>query len=299
MNYFIKHTVFFLILFCFSENISAQNNKPVLLFGIIADIQYCDCETSGNRYYRNSLGKLKECVSDLNRNDVDFTINLGDLIDRKFEDLHPIMLSLKGLKTKVYNTTGNHDYSKTIDNKLLYKKLNIPEEYYSFKKKNWKFIVLNTNEIASYSNISGTEKEQELEDMMNKIKADKRKNGYTWNGGISKKQLEWLDKQLAKAQEKKENVLIFCHHPLFPENNHNALNDREILEVIGNYRCVKAVFSGHNHAGNFGHYGNITFVTIEGMVETENENAYGIIDIYDNKINITGKGRVTSRQLDF
>lgn len=299
----MKKTAFLLIVLLttifFGNKLLSQEKTPLIHFGIIADIQYGDCEPNINRYYRDAINKLGTCVSDLNDNKVQFTINLGDLIDRNFADLDSVLLRLKKLEAKVYNTTGNHDYAKTIDNKTLYKKLNMPSEYYTFKKKNWRFIILNTNEIASYSNIKTPEAENELAEMMQKIKSEGRKNGYSWNGGISNEQMQWLDKLLSKAQKNNENVLIFSHHPLFPDNNHNALNDKEILETITKYNCVKAAFSGHNHAGNYGVYNNIPFTTIQGMIETEKENAYAIVKVYDNSIEIDGKGRVPSRQLNY
>lgn len=284
----------FIIIFCISENSYTQNNSPIIRFGIIADIQYGDCETSGNRYYRNSLQKLEEAVEFFNKENVEFTINLGDLVDRNFNDLDPIVSTLNKSHKKVYNTTGNHDYNGVTNNKILFKKVNMPAEYYSFKKKNWLFIILNTNEIASYANIQGTDKEKEHQTMLQNIKDQKRKNGLSYNGGISEKQMKWLDKQLEKAQKKNENVLIFAHHPLYPEMALNALNDKEILETIDKYNCVKAIFSGHHHPGAFGYYKKIPSVTLEGMVETENKNAFGIVEIYDNKILLNGNGRMKS-----
>jgi hypothetical protein len=53
--------------------------------GVFADCQYCDCETAGSRFYRNSPAKLEECINKFNSvEDIDFIIGLGDLIDRDF-----------------------------------------------------------------------------------------------------------------------------------------------------------------------------------------------------------------------
>ena len=60
----------------------------------------------------------------------------------------------------------------------------MPSEYYSFKKGDWVFIMLNTNEIASYANIAGTPKENEWNRMQEQIKQIKGKYAYEWNGGI-------------------------------------------------------------------------------------------------------------------
>lgn len=284
-----------IISFSYSEiNISAQENKPLIRFGLIADIQYADCDAAGSRFYRNSLKKLDEAVNYFNKQKVQFTINLGDVIDRNFADFDSVIPRLNRLKKKVYNMTGNHDYNGVTDNQILYKKLDMTSEYYVFKKKNWVFIILNTNEIADYSNIAGTAKEQELSAILNRIKSSGGLQGASWNGGIGKKQLEWLNDQLTKAEKANNKVLVFSHHPLYPESGFTALNNMEILNVIGNYSCVKAIFSGHHHTGSFTYFKNIPVVTAEGMIETEKDNSFGIVEIYNNKIVLEGKGRMSS-----
>ncbi|MDR2916278.1 MAG: metallophosphoesterase [Tannerella sp.] len=264
-------------------------------FGIIADIQYCDCETRGNRFYRNSLAKLASCINDLNTENVEFTVNLGDLVDRETkENLDSVLPLLNKLNNKIYNIAGNHDYGDISDNKDLYAQLGMPAPYYSFVRKGWRFIMLNTNEVASYSNIKGTPLEDELKRMMDKIRKTGRKNGESYNGGISKKQLKWLRNELKSAEKEKEKVIVFSHHPLYAAPGFTALNDLEIIKVLSSFSCVKAVISGHHHSGDFGTYKKIPFITTEGMIETEKESAYGIVTIYSDRIIITGKGRTKS-----
>ena len=292
--------VLVIMVICFSANLNkvfAQMEEPVFRFGLMADIQYADAESGGSRFYRNSLKKAKEAVDSLNCRKVKFTINLGDVTDRNFEDLDSILFYLGHLKHKLFNTTGNHDYKGVKDNQLLYKKLGMPSEYYFFKKKNWAFILLNTNEIAYYSNIAGTEKEQELTNLSEQIRLTGGIQGARWNGGISSEQLEWLDRLLEKCRKSGKKVLIFTHHPLYPETAFVALNYMEILNVISKYDCVKAIFCGHHHTGGFAYYKDIPVVTVEGMIETEDKNAYGIVGIYKDKIVLEGKGRMTSREL--
>lgn len=129
---------------------------------------------------------------------------MGDIIDRDQKDLDSVLICLKHLNKKIFHTTGNHDYKGITDNKVLYKKLKMPSEYYSFMKKNWVFVFLNTNEIAAYSNVVGTAKEQELLRIQNQIKVNKEIQGARWNGGVSSRQLQWLDNLLKKSEKKIE-----------------------------------------------------------------------------------------------
>jgi len=238
--------------------------------------------------------KLDSCLADFNDENIRFIVNLGDLSDRNMEDLDSVISHLNKANAKVYNTAGNHDYHGFTNNDELYSKLNMPQSYYSFIEGNWRFIMLNTNEVASYSNIMGTPKEGELLTMLEHINQTGKTNGQEWNGGISQKQLEWLRTELTAAQEKEQHVLVFSHHPLYAAKGLTALNDDEILRTVSTFSCVKAIISGHHHSGVFGYYNGIPCITTEGMVETEYENAYGIVEISQNSIILNGKGRTKS-----
>jgi len=66
----------------FTAGCSTLSHEPKpFSFGVISDIQWGDRESSGNRNYRESLVKLTECVNQLNRTNLAFTIQLGDLIN--------------------------------------------------------------------------------------------------------------------------------------------------------------------------------------------------------------------------
>lgn len=284
-------------LFCLRNQAYGQDAVPLIRVGIIADIQYGDLEAKGTRFYRNSLGKLESCIADLNRREVHFTLNLGDLTDRNPADLQPVVDRLKALDRRVYNITGNHDYVGVSNNKALYGQLDMPGGYYAFKQGKWLFVMLNTNEVASYANIAGTSKQKELEKMLERIRQDGRSNDKDWNGGVSARQMKWLRKLLGKAEKKQENVLVFSHHPLYPAKEFTALNDKEILQTLSGFSCVKGVISGHHHVGAFDTWQKIPCITTEGMIETEDTNAYAVLDIYEDRFVLTGIGRSRSYEI--
>lgn len=283
---------------CFVSSVLAQDATPLLRFGLFADAQYADYPAENERYYRLSLQKLDTCIDHFNRQQVQFTINLGDIVDRDNKDLDVVKHRLKRFDKKVYHLTGNHDYKGVTDNARLYKQLDMPSGYYSFKKGNWVFIMLNTNEVSAYANVEGTGKQQELADMLEHIRYTEGKQAYRWNGGVSTKQMKWLDALLAKCERKRRNVLIFSHHPFYPQSEFIALNSEEIIDTISKYACVKAVISGHHHAGAFGRYKGIPMITHEGMIETK-RNAFSIIEITPDSILVKGCGRVPSRSFKY
>ena len=113
-NINISWAVFIVGIFFSLNNIFAQSSPPLIVFGLIADTQYADCESGKTRFYRNSLGKLHESIDYFNNQKVQFTVNLGDIIDRDQKDLDSVLICLKHLNKKIFHTTGNHDFKLLI-----------------------------------------------------------------------------------------------------------------------------------------------------------------------------------------
>ena len=279
--------------------LSEQSNKPLFSFGILADVQYCDCDPMGTRFYRSSPAKLREAMSAMKKDSVEFIINLGDLIDRDFTSFKTVMDIIDSSGVKIYHTAGNHDYS--VDARL---KKKIPvihssiDSYYSFTNKNFRFIVLNGNEVSTYisSNKSITRK---AEDYIAQMKASGEVNAVDWNGGLGTSQIGWLKEQLDESVQNDEKVFICCHFPVVPETIYNLLDYKDVLRVLENYHNIVAWFNAHNHEGNYGNINLTHFVTFKGMVETQDKNSFASVEVYTNKIWIRGSGREKNQILAY
>ncbi|KKK33667.1 hypothetical protein WQ57_23920 [Mesobacillus campisalis] len=272
-----------------------SEEKPKFEFGLVPDAQYCDCDINGTRYYSNSLDKLKEAAQTFNSEKVDFTVQTGDFIDRNlssFSDILPIFNLIEGPK---YHVLGNHDFPVTTDEVVDI--LGMPNQYYDFKHKNWRFVVLDTNDLSLYANAEGSEKHQEAQEMYNTLKENNEINAQTWNGGISEEQLTWLRGVLQKAEQRNEKVVVIGHMPVYPDNNHNVWNDEAVIAELEAVRNVVAYFNGHNHAGNYAVKNGIHYVNLKGMVETDDTNSYSIVQVYKDRLEVDGYGRETDRVL--
>jgi manganese-dependent ADP-ribose/CDP-alcohol diphosphatase len=276
-----------------------NQGKPILSFGIVTDVHYCNENPSGNRFYRASLDKLREALSTFKTSKTDFVVNLGDLIDKNFESYLPVMHILDSSQLKIYSVTGNHDYY--IDHKYF---KSIPalagnkSGFYSFVQNGFRFIFLNGNEVSTYS----THNKKIIEaanGMIAKLNKKGERNGRDNNGAIGADQIKWLTSQIDEAAAKSEKVFIFCHFPVFPEGEWNLFNDKDILQILNGYRNIIAWFNGHNHAGNYGNFNMIHFVNLKAMVETEKTNSFSIVEVYGNKIWIKGTGREKSQILAY
>ena len=101
-----------------SPNVFAKiGAKPIIRFGMISDIHYADREPAGNRFYRQSLSKVKDAVDEMNRQKVDFMIELGDFKDQDvvpneantlkyLADIESVFQIFNG---PTYHVLGNHD----------------------------------------------------------------------------------------------------------------------------------------------------------------------------------------------
>lgn len=277
--------------------IPGKNQNTGIKFGLFADSQYCNCDAAGSRFYRNSIAKLKECISNFNLEaKLKFVVGLGDLIDRdiaSFDSLHNV---LETSSKKIYHLTGNHDYEvEAAQRNKVSAKLGLKRTYYEFSIGKWRFVFLDGNEITLKSGDPAIVAEASV--MLENLKAAGKPNAYEWNGGISREQLQWLNKVLETADRKNQNTILFCHYPLLPYEAHALWNHEEVLEMIEEHKSVKAYFNGHNHAGNYLLRNGIHFITFKGMVETENENAYALVTLKADRIIVEGYGREPSREL--
>jgi len=144
----------------------------------------------------------------------EFVIMLGDNIyggsnpvdfEKKFEVPYKPLLEAG---VKFYATLGNHDDT----NQRFYKFFNMNgESYYTYKKGNVRFFVLNSNYMDP-------------------------------------KQATWLETQLRDAGNADWKICYF-HHPLYSSGkSHNPATDlRQLLEPLFIKHNVSVVFAGHEH----------------------------------------------------
>ena len=57
------------------------STRPMVRFGLITDLHFADKPPAGSRYYRETPDKLAEAAEHFRRDEPDFVIELGDLID--------------------------------------------------------------------------------------------------------------------------------------------------------------------------------------------------------------------------
>jgi hypothetical protein len=101
---------------------------------------------------------------------------------------------------------------------------------------------------------------------------------------------------LRSAKERGEDVILFCHFPVYPENEHNLWNAGEVIRLIEQYSNVKAYINGQNHDGNYAQKKGVHYLTMKGMVDTEGS-SYGVMTVQEDGLMLTGTGREKDRVL--
>lgn len=272
--------------------ISAQekSSKPLMRFGMITDLHYADADTRGTRHYRESLPKLAECVELMNKQKVDFLIELGDLKDQDkkaneqntLQYLKTITSAFAKFKGPRYHVLGNHDMDSISKKQFLTHAKNTGispnASHFSFDQKGMHFIVLDANYKTD-----GTDYDH---------------GNFTWTDtNIPEGQINWLKKDLAKTNKP---TLVFVHQQLDGNTKHCINNSDQVREVLEQNKNVIAAFHGHNHAGGYSHINNIHYYTLKAVVEGsgKDNNAYAIVDVHPDRLVINGYRQAVSTNMD-
>lgn len=271
---------------------AANDRKPLVRFGMLSDVHYAGREPAGNRYYRQSLAKVREAVDRMNQEKPDFLIELGDFKDQDpvpneantLNYLTEIESVFQQFNGPTYHVLGNHDMDGISKAQFLERVENtgiaVAESYYSFSRKGFHFVVLDGNFT----------KEGKPYDHGN----------FSWeDAAVSPAQIGWLKDELKKN---KLPVVVFIHQLLDDSKSvkHsvcNAAEVRQILEQSGNVRCV---FQGHVHEERYTVINGIHYYSVNTVVDHDGpeNNAYMLVDVYkDGSLVIDGFRRATDREI--
>ena len=279
---------------------SGCNTEPELTIGLIADPQYCDSDPAGNRYYREVMWKLPQAVDTMNKYHVDFVMNLGDMTDQYYESFDSVSKHYEKLTMPYYNLLGNHDFYGIDDElkSIVISRFGMPGYYYSFCYGDWRFLILDGTELAEYARFIHPELSAEGDSVWNSVQG--KINDEIWNGGIGKTQQAWMHSVIEEAADSGQNVILFCHFPVYPDSsNMNLWNKDEIVNLIEQYPNVVAYINGHLHEGNYGLKNNIHYLSQAAMLDTPDTNSFAILRIYSKELRIEGYGRVPDKILSY
>jgi manganese-dependent ADP-ribose/CDP-alcohol diphosphatase len=275
--------------------------RPALHLGLIADPQYADIDPYLTRYYRQSIGKLGVAVEHFNGLELDLCINAGDTIDRSWGSFDEVLKAIGRCKHKFNYVLGNHDFDLLDEFKeKVAPRLEMGGRFYVIQRGGFRFLMADTNDISTYAWPKDSVKAVASTNELLRVAATRIPNAQPWNGAVGPHQLTWLHDQCRAAAAEKQKVIIFAHHPILPAwHNHNTWNSQELLQLVDRNPNVVAWINGHNHAGAYAERNGVPYITLRGMVETEKTNAFSTLQLFDDRMLLTGHGREISREIPF
>ena len=268
-----------------------RNRRPeTVRFGIVTDCHYADTDTVGTRYYRDSLNKLTECVEVMNRQRVDFLVELGDFKDQNTPAVEQkTLLYLRAVESvfhkfngPTYHVLGNHDADSLSKTQFLANientSINPTRTYYSFDYNGVHFIILDANYKSNG--------------------ADYDHGNFDWtDANIPPAELQWLKQDLATSHGA---VIVLIHQLLDGTGSYYVKNAAEVRQVLEQSGKVLAVFQGHHHDGGYSRIKGIHYYTLKALVEgpgPEN-NSYVVVEVLlDMSIIVTGYRKAVNKQL--
>ncbi len=171
----------------------------------------------------NSVEKLEEVVSTINKENADLLVFTGDLVNNYYHEANPYINTLKKLKSKdgKFSVLGNHDYC----------------DYVGWKRKSYKW-------KNNFNNFIKLQKEIGFKLLMNEsvIINDNQYNLVgveNWGGGNFNKDGD-LDKAMQKVDDSLPTILL----------SHDPSHWRQV--VLKSQYNIDLQLSGHTHGMQFG-----------------------------------------------
>jgi hypothetical protein len=276
------------------------SSAPLFCFGVIADPQYANLEPnlSLNRYPRLSLPKLSDAIAEFNQHELAFIVTLGDVIDGLWESFDAILPLYRQLRHPYHFLLGNHDFAVAPEHLAEVRaRVGMPAAFYDFVHAGHRFILLDGNEVSLHAYTEGDPRRTEAVLWLQRLEEKRAINAHPWNAASGEAQLAWLAGKLLEAKAASERVVVMNHYPVYPPNDHNSWDSDRIVDLVARHDHVIAYFSGHNHQGNYALTGGAHFLNFKGMVDTPHSNAFAIVAVYPDRLEVTGYGREKNRVL--
>ncbi len=252
-------------------------SSDTVRFGIITDIHM---PARGPEKTRTA-DDLKRCIDSLEQQKVAHLIQMGDLVEGPGQDAERQLDEVTDILNRFSGTThhiiGNHCLDVPVDTLMKRLKLNSP--YYAFHIGSIRCLALHGMDIS----VSSAPMDQA--DNERRMLFHTEPWAQEYSGAIGQQQIDWLARQLDKAADKGEKVIICSHLPLLPETTderHGILwNHREITAMISGSSDIIACFSGHYHPGSALRQSGIPFFVIPAFCKRSEPPffSYGIVEV--------------------
>lgn len=222
--------------------------SETIRFGLLADVH--------QDFMYRADDRLKQFIEDMNRERVDFIVQLGDFC-YPLENNRYFVNTWNQFQGPRYHVLGNHDMDG-CNKQTVMDFWGMENNYYSFDSGDYHFVVLDGNHLY----LNGRYEDYAFGNYHSKPDAV---------NNLTPQQLEWLEQDLRKTDR---HTIIFSHQNLeSPYNDDNVgVHNSEQLQAIlrtaneqAGFRKVIACMNGHNHVDGVKVIDDIYFIQINSM----------------------------------
>jgi len=253
----------------FSACAAESNSRGVVRVGLVTDLHYADKPPVGSRHYRETISKLKEAENRFRRDQPDFVVFHGDLIDsgnsldQEKTHLQTVVKAISTIPFPKHYVLGNHcvDQLKKVE---FLQGVGQKDSYYSFDLNGYHFVVLDScfkSDGTPYG----------------------RRNFKWTDANVPEPELQWLQDDLKKTTHP---TIVFAHQPLDLKDTdaHAVKNSAVVRKVLENSHKVTAVFQGHSHRNHYSEIAGIHYCTMVAMVEGSGlaNNGFSMLDGFED-----------------
>ena len=245
-----------------------------LRIGLITDLHHADKPSKGTRYYQETLGKLDEATYRFEKEEINFVVELGDLIDEadavgtELRCLKDVNREFSVISKDRHCVLGNHCVTNLSKEEFL-GGVEQKKSYYSFDRDNFYFVILD-----ACFRIDGT---------------PYGRRNFDWKeSSIPVLEIDWLQTDLKST---KKNTVVFAHQRLDIGGDFGVKNAAVVRKILENSGKVIAVIQGHSHEKDLKDIGGIHYCMLRAMVEGSgpDNNGYSTMELTaDAGIRLTG-----------
>jgi len=239
---------------------------------------------TSKKLVKYALPMLDEFIKIAEDENIDFVVNLGDIIqdtydkEKDIECLTFMFEKLKGFGCPCYSVLGNHDM-KMMDSEKEVEAIMGYESNYSFDKDGFHFVFLTT-------------------DVRPELGIDR--GGIFKTQTLPEKTVKWLENDLDKNTLP---CIIFTHFVLcevesVPDPCMFLKNRAEVKAILDKHDNIKAVFNGHQHIPKIREENGLTYYVVGSPTASPDadgiplgiyiiiETAGDAIDVHINKVEL-------------
>jgi alkaline phosphatase len=258
------------------ESLLKSTESAPITIGLITDIHHADKPHQGTRYYRESMEKFREARQVFRDSQVDFAVELGDLIDaapsvdEELRLLDQMQRELTQLASPWHYVLGNHCV-QTLHKEEFLNATSRRKSYYSFDHRGLHFVILDAcfrEDFAPYG-----------------------RGNFQWtDANLPERELRWLRDDLRRGAEP---TVVFVHQRIDrdPPDNHTVKQSRQVRQILEESGRVVAVFQGHSHKNDYQQIRGIHYCTMRAMIEGSGaeQSGYALLDAWpDGTLRVRG-----------